>query len=557
MAAFLTEGDFYASPMIEAKAFSFTYPGAADATLQQVSFTLQPGQISLLLGPSGSGKTTLLRQLKPVIAPKGDKGGCLFYAGREIDTLFPLEVVSQIGFVFQQPEAQLVMETVYEELAFGLENLALPAEEIQEIIADTVNFCGIEHLLDQKTASLSGGQKQLVNLCAVLCLRPQVLLLDEPFSQLDPESVLRMLQLLQRLRTEMGVTILISEQRLEQLWSWVDQVLFLTQGKIAFIGSPRDFVAYQQQQTCPFALPAISQIFAKSGEALYALPLSLAEGRSLLSAWQIPPQTESCSAEKLGEWADKPWLLKGKDVSFAYANSPKIVLQHISLTLHAGERLVLCGSNGAGKTTLLHTIAGVVKPRQGKWQKKEKDTTIAFLAQQAQHHFLYDTPHDEFAARNPRYQQDAAFMEILEKLEILPFLHRDIYTLSVGQQQRVALAMVLGVPADVYVLDEPTKGLDDRNKQALGEILQQKTASAVMMASHDLEFAAAFGNGFTTLCHGKLTPVQPPQVFFHWRYWQTTVTAKLFAGFAPWYSADQVPENWHALLKAKEDKGQK
>lgn len=549
---FLDEEPAITSAVLTVEDFSFTYAEEKQPALTGIDFTLCSGQVTLLLGKSGSGKTTLLRNLKPVLAPQGEKSGMITFAGRPLAQLSPLEAVADIGFLFQNPDAQMVMETVYGELAFGLENMGLPAEEIQIRIGDTVSFCGIEHLLEKKTAELSGGQKQLVNLCAILCFRPKLLLLDEPLSQLDPESARRVVEILARLRRETSVAILMSEQRLEDIWSLADQVIKIDRGNLSFIGSPRDFIAFGREQQDDFGLPLVSKIFAKSGKELYHLPLTVQEGQSLLSVWgwddkEIMPAQSIAEQKDLAAAQPGSLLLRGREVSFAYPEEKKVLLKQISLALHQGERLVVCGSNGAGKTTLLGTMAGLIKPLQGKWQLAEKGAGISYLSQASQYHFRYDTPHQEFLAIDKNYQEKEDFLAIVKRLGIDSFLEKDLYTLSVGQQQRVALAMTLARSAAVYLLDEPTRGLDEEIKEALIALLREKSHSGVILATHDLEFAAAVGTGFTTFCHGRLTGVQSGADFFTSRYWQTTVGARLFGDWAKklgWYNADNIPENW-------------
>ncbi|MCI8336574.1 MAG: ATP-binding cassette domain-containing protein [Peptococcaceae bacterium] len=543
--------------ILTAQGLSFSYIEASCPVLSQADFTLNPGQVTLLLGRSGSGKTTLLRCLKPILRPQGEMAGQLSFLGKDMDKLSSQEAVAEIGFLFQNPEAQLVMDTVYKELAFGLENLGLPAVEIQARIADTVSFCGMEHLLSRKTADLSGGQKQLVNLCALLCFRPKLLLLDEPFSQLDPESTWRVVEILQRLRRETAVAILISEQRLEDLWSLADQVIKIDQGKISFVGSPRDFVNFSWRQQDDFGLPLVSKIFAKSGQDLSHLPLTVPEGKSLLAAWEITALINTDGKEPVVSLSEKklgPIVFQGREISFAYPGGRDIILRQISLQAHQGERLVICGSNGAGKTTLLKTMAGILKPLQGKWQLQGKADGISYLSQTSQYHFRYDTPHQEFLVLDPHYQENAEYRQILEQLGVAAFLQEDLYTLSAGQQQRVALCMALARPAAVYILDEPTRGLDEENKAALKEILCGKKDSALILATHDLEFAAAVGTSFTTLCHGALSKVQSGADFFLGRYWQTTVGGKLFGELARecgWYNGDNIPESWGACHEVR------
>ena len=529
------------------KDFSFTYEGASSPVIRGADFTLKRGQVSLVLGKNGSGKTTLLRNLKPILAPQGEKQGDISFCGKDFGALTAEEAVGDIGFLFQNPDGQIIMETVYEELAFGLENLGFSAEEIHAVISDTVSFCGIEHLLAAKTADLSGGQRQLVNLCALLCLRPKLLLLDEPFSQLDPENARRIIEILERLRRETGVAILLSEQRLEGVWDFADQVIYLEEGQTSFVGDPREFTAYALERGYIFALPAVSEIFARSGKELYHLPLSVSEGQALIAAWGREEKKQEQNAPSPVQDPLGKEMFRGKEVSFAYSGEKKILLKQISLSLHQGELLVVCGSNGAGKTTLLKTMAGLIRPLQGKWVLAEQGGGISYLAQTCQYHFRYDTPHQEFLAIDKDYQAKKDFMDMVKALGVDPFLDEDIYTLSAGQQQRLALVMTLAKEAAVYLLDEPTRGLGGENKRALADILRRKRERGVILATHDLEFAAVVGTIFTTLCHGGLTPLQKGADFFTRRYWQTTVGAKLFpvrARTKGWYNKENIPENW-------------
>lgn len=533
--------------VLQVKEFSFTYEGTPSPAIQKADFILKGGQVSLLLGKSGSGKTTLLRNLKPILAPQGEKTGTISFCGKDLKDLTGSKAVGDIGFLFQNPDGQTVMETVYAELAFGLENLGFSEPQIHTVVSDTVSFCGIEYLLERKIADLSGGQRQLVNLCALLCLRPKLLLLDEPFSQLDPENVRRIIEILQRLRRETGVAILLSEQRLEDVWTIADQVIYLEEGQTSFVGDPREFTAYAREKGHIYALPSVSRVFARSGKDLYHLPLSLSEGQALIAAWGENEKEEEQGAPALAENSFGKEVFRGEEISFAYANEKKIVLKQISLTLHGGERLVVCGSNGAGKTTLLKTMAGLIRPLQGKWQLAERDAGISYLSQTCQYHFRYDTPHQEFLAIDKDYQAKEDFMDIVKTLGVDSFLAEDIYTLSAGQQQRVALVMTLAKKAAVYILDEPTRGLDEENKRALADILRRKRESGVILATHDLEFAAVVGTSFATLCHGRLGRVRQGGDFFTERYWQTAVGAKLFPGrarTAGWYSQRNIPNHW-------------
>ena len=225
---------------INFKDFHFTYPLAKRPALKQLNLTIEQGEFVVFCGVSGCGKTTLLKQLKQDLAPHGERSGRIFLNGQALDTLTERERAEKIGYVLQNPENQLVTDKVWHELAFGLENLGVEPSTIRRRVAEMANFFGIQGLFHHDTMHLSGGQKQLLNLASVMVMQPEVLILDEPTSQLDPIAATEFIQTLQKLNKELGLTILLVEHRLEEVYPLADRVVMLEQGKIIANGTPKD-----------------------------------------------------------------------------------------------------------------------------------------------------------------------------------------------------------------------------------------------------------------------------------------------------------------------------
>lgn len=490
----------------------------------------------MLCGPSGGGKTTLLRHLKRELAPVGSFSGILTYKGQPLSELPAASAAAEIGMVFQNPDAQIVMDTVWHELAFSMENLGIPPAVMRTRLAEICGLFGLEPLLYKPVHELSGGQKQLLNLAAVLLLQPKVLLLDEPTSQLDPVAAREFIMALQRLNEEMSVTVIISEHRLEEVLPLADRVLMLEGGILQADTSPRTFA--QLAGSGPFAsrqayLPAASRLsLSLSPEASAAvpetIPLTVREGKRWMhslaagataadfshgnpatpvtvtgTGGTVPPHDPAAAPapgtakppavagtaarEAAGPGADgspgnlpaaeAQTLLSCREVTFRYEKEGQEVLKKLTLTVKRGELLAVMGGNGAGKSTLLHVLSEQLKPQRGKAQLA-KGITTGLLAQNPLLYFSYDTVEEElqhmarYAGLSPE-QAGREMDALLEVFRLREVLQSHPHDLSGGQQQQAALAMIMLLKPDVLLLDEPTKGLDPAAKDRLAALLQQ------------------------------------------------------------------------------------
>ena len=423
---------------------SFSYPLADTRALDDVSLEIHKGEYVVLCGPSGCGKTTLLRHAKPGLLPVGARAGETFYKGKTLSQLPELTAAAEIGFVQQNPDNQIVTDFVWHELAFGLENMALSVPVIRRRVAEMAAFFGMEPWFRSKTTELSGGQKQLMNLASALAMGPKLLILDEPTSMLDPLAARNLLATVQRINRELGVAILLTEHRLDEVFPAADRVVTMDRGHILSDGAPAE-IAWQlsgsaEKSRIYFGLPAAVRIFSEL-EQTDDLPLTVRDGRRRLE--RLLPITAEASAPETAKpekEAKHPAVLEGKELWFRYTEKGKDVLRGTDVTLHQGELLCLLGGNGAGKTTLMQALAGFRKPYRGK-VKLAKGQRLCMLPQNARSLFVADTVEKELL--DSAEQDKAKAVQMAERLELTPLLTRHPYDLSGGEIQRLAVGKLL------------------------------------------------------------------------------------------------------------------
>ena len=516
--------------------FSFSYPQSSRAALSNINLTITAGSFALLCGLSGSGKSTLLRQLKPALAPVGTKTGEIYFFDKPLDELAPIEQAARIGFVLQDIESQIVTDKVWHELAFGLESLGTDNTTIRLRVAETAGFFGLQGIFEQNTAELSGGQKQLLNLASVMVTEPEVLILDEPCAQLDPLAAADFLEALVKINRELGTTIILSEQRLEEIWPLAQQVIVLEQGCVWKSGTLEECAQKLWQSAHPLYQTLPTAFLLQKSIEPHALPIfTVAQGRNRFKAYfsehPVPSFTPSPTL------IDSETVLKLKEIHFNYPHSERDILKGLTLTLHKGEFLALLGTNGVGKSTALAVIAELFSPSRGQISRKGR---IAFLPQDPQSIFAKSTVRQEleeiFPPSERRLPQNiAAVEEIITLCALASFLDRHPYDLSGGEQERTALAKVLLLKPDILLLDEPTKGLDYQFKQELAAILKQlqSRGTAILMASHDVSFCAAYCDSCALFFNGQLISQAEPHEFFSANRYFTTPTNRLLREYLP------------------------
>ncbi len=510
---------------------NFTYPGQAVPALRDISFTLEPGSFTTLCGATGSGKSTLLRLLKRELAPLGDLSGEILIDGVLQENLLERTSAAKVGFVMQRPEQQLVTDRVWHELAFGLENLGLPQPVIARRVAEMACYFGIGGWYDRPVDTLSGGQKQLLNLAAVMAMQPDLLILDEPTAQLDPIAAADFIATLHRLNRELGLTILLTEHRLEEVIPISDRLLVMENGGLLLDAPPREAAAQlANHPSLLCAMPAAVRLY----HALNAdgpCPLDGREGRQFVAGYgnevrSLPPVPEAPKTSP---------ALEMKEVYFRYGRQEPDVLSGLSLTVGTGEICCLLGENGAGKTTALHVAAGLERPQSGALRifgKKLRDyrnqdlyrECLTLLPQDVQTVFLHSTVRQELAG--------AADGLALLPMDLSHLMDRHPYDLSGGEQQLVALAKALATHPRLLLMDEPTKGIDAHGKTQLLTVLQtlKDRGMALLIVTHDVEFAAACADRCVMFFRGQAVSEGAPAEFFGENSFYTTAVSRMTRG---------------------------
>ena len=501
------------------KNLSFTYNKAKSPTLKNIDLKVFEGEFLLIIGESGSGKTTLLRMLKKELTPFGKTDGEIFYKGNKIEDLSPLESSAEIGFIMQDPDAQIVTDKVYSELAFGLENLCADKEIIRAKVSEFAAYFGLKDDFDRKTSTLSGGEKQLLNLASVMAMSPEVIVLDEPTAQLDPISAVEFLSAVKRLNDDFGTTVIIAEHHLEKLFPIADRVVCIENGQIECVDTPRTICAKLQGKRIAQTLPTPARVFnelSRDGEC----PVTVKEGRGLLKQYRFK------SPDNTRKQTDSNIVLECKDLWFRYSKDGRDVLKGLDLKVYKSEIYAVVGENGCGKSTLLKTLNKIVKPYRGKIKSNLK---CAYLPQNSKDLFVKDTLRDDLKLCGK------PFDELCERFSLSGLLDMHPYDLSGGELQRAAIVKLLLFEPEIIMLDEPTKGLDVFSKQNIGRFLRELTAigKTILIVTHDLEFAAEYADRCGLIFDGIITTEGRSRQFFCSNTYYTTPAAAMSRGIIP------------------------
>ena len=527
---------------------SFTYPESKKQAIKNINLTINQGEFIVICGKSGSGKSTLLRMLKPELTPHGTKEGEIKFFGSDEFSL--RNSAEKIGFLMQNTEYQAVTHSVRTELAFGLENLGLDSKIIRLRIAEISSYFSLENIIDKKTAELSGGQKQMVCLASILAMHPDVIIFDEPTSQLDPMTAEALLNTIHKLCKENGITVIITEHRLENLIPIADRVIVMDSGEIISDTLPRaiqselitdnDFVS----SAVPTSMRLHSELKLKS-----SVPLNVAEGRQMLSS--LFGEKPKCTVQDNKKADIKTEVaVEVKDLWFSYDKS-RYVLNGLDLKIKKGSFFALLGANGAGKTTALSLISGTLTCKQGKIKlfgkpinKYKTDEiygkTIGVLPQKCESLFGGYSVREDFEksltksvpdkkARKERIDEAISFCEITDLLDRHP------YDISGGELQRAALCMVLLKNPQILLLDEPTKGMDNLFKKQFARKIKELNNSGVtvVMVSHDTEFCAEYCDECALIFDGMCALQDETTKFFSQNFFYTTSANKIAREFFP------------------------
>lgn len=554
-------------PILSCEHVSFCYPRQTEDAIHDISLKIEETEFVVLCGRSGCGKTTLLRHFKKNQIPFGSGSGQLYYRGRDLEKMDDRESAARIGYVGQNPETQLVTDKVWHELAFGLENLGIPGSQIRRRTAEIAQYFGMESWFHKPVTELSGGQKQILNLAAVVIMQPDVLLLDEPTAQLDPIGTRRFLDTLGRLNRDLGTAVLLSEQRLEEVIPMADRVLIMEEGRLIGDTVPEKcgslIEEYEKKHgrrlSVAPAMPAAVKVWQKchdKGEL--TSPVSIREGRAWLqtkvrnmgqtdaavkngTANNITANNVTGSASELtGIVAEKrkqrqetgEIVLQADRVSFEYERG-KRVLEDFSLQVPGGKIYAVMGGNGSGKSTALKVLMGIYKPRRGKVKTKG---TLRYLAQNPRSLFTELTVEEELlvmqGGQMHREGTGQAVKEMLQYLELTELGAQNPMDLSGGQQQRLAMGKLLMTDPDILLLDEPTKGMDGAFKSKLAQLLRDlcTKGKTVVLVSHDMDFCAQYADICGFLFDGQMISQDDAETFFGDNVFYTTPASRMAQG---------------------------
>jgi energy-coupling factor transporter ATP-binding protein EcfA2 len=505
---------------------SYRYPGTESWALNGLDLTLHPGESVLIAGASGSGKSTLCRACIGLVPHfhHGEWAGKVFVDGLDTSQHPVYELFRHAGLVFQNTDAQLFNQTVESELTYGLESLGLAPGEIEQRLNWASSLTELGDLMDRPPHRLSGGEKQRVALGSILALRPRLLLLDEPFTHLDPEGTEGLRRILRVMKSE-GMALILVEHRLHEIIRDVDRIVVLHQGKIAADGSP-DQVLAREISDYGLNLPPLIRLFRQMG--FKERPLSVEDAiKGLKDQNLVNPFSarllEEAKKTSISFPRTSPPIVEAADICFSYHGLP--VLQNIHFKLLRGESVALVGRNGAGKTTLIKHLNGLLKPHSGHLKILGQETMRRPVSELSRHvGFVWQNPNDQLFQPTVRKEvltgpealgsYDPSWCdELFNRFGLLPLLKRSPFTLSEGQKKRVSFAAALAVKPELVVLDEPTAGQDELFRRELAKFIAelQREERTVVLVTHDLEFAAEHANHWLVLADGRIIADGPPE----------------------------------------------
>ena len=552
--------------IVEIQDLSFAYPNEEARALDHINLNIEEGEFLVLCGKSGCGKSTLLTHLKTPLTPHGKRKGQLLFDGQPINEMDNRVQTQRIGFVLQNPDNQIVTDKVWHELAFGLESLGYSTPDIRIRVAEMASYFGIQDWFYKNVSELSGGQKQLLNLASIMAMHPDLLVLDEPTSQLDPIAASDFLETVKKIHRDLGTTIILTEHRLEEVFPAADRVVVMDQGRIYATGTPEEIgeALRAADHEMFLAMPVPMQVYAKVNQTSDFLrcPITVRDGRQWLEKVcrerGIRPAAKGAIDHSQESKKESDLILDCRELWFRYDKELPDVVKGASFKIKKGEFYALLGGNGTGKSTTMSLICRLRKPYRGKIFldgkdiRKYKDTELfrgylGVLPQNPQSLFVKKTVEEELyemiggskEKKNAEYHismdKKDAVAGIAEVTHLTGLLHRHPYDLSGGEQQRLALAKILLLRPRLLLLDEPTKGLDAYFKQEFADILNllKSQGVTIFMISHDIEFCAAHADRCGLFFDGNIVVSGEPKEFFAGNNFYTTAANRMARKYFP------------------------
>lgn len=532
----------------------FSYPNQLKKALNNINFSIDEGDFVLICGESGCGKSTLLRHLKPELSPHGQVSGDIYYYSQKINDYSSKQLASEIGYVLQNPDSQIVTDKVWHELAFGLENMGLDTQSIRLRVAEMASFFGIQGWFRKNVNDLSGGQKQLLNLASIMAMKPKILILDEPTSQLDPIAAKDFIDTLVRINKELSTTIIMTEHNLEDIYSVCDKVIVMEDGKVICNDTNYkvvDILSGDKNHKMFKSLPTPSKIYNQLNgylEGANKSPLTVKDCRQWLndSMDEVTiTKLDDTETEINIDEKDREIAIELKDVYFQYNKISEPTIRDLSFKVYKGEIYSILGGNGTGKSTTLSLVARQRKPQRGKIfinniemkkhnNKSLYENNLALLPQNPQSLFVFETVREDLEEvlilkNKDREYIDKEVKRVSKLLDIEHLLEHHPYDLSGGELQRAGMAKVMLLNPKIILLDEPTKGLDAYCKEEIGKMLMKlrDMGVAIVVVSHDIEFSARYSDRCAMFFDGSIVSEGTPKEFFLGNNFYTTVSNRI------------------------------
>lgn len=532
----------------------FSYPNQLKKALNNINFSIDEGDFVLICGESGCGKSTLLRHLKPELSPHGQVSGDIYYYSQKINDYSSKQLASEIGYVLQNPDSQIVTDKVWHELAFGLENMGLDTQSIRLRVAEMASFFGIQGWFRKNVNDLSGGQKQLLNLASIMAMQPKILILDEPTSQLDPIAAKDFIDTLVRINKELSTTIIMTEHNLEDIYSVCDKVIVMEDGKVICNDTNYkvvDILSGDKNHKMFKSLPTPSKIYNQLNgylECASKSPLTVKDCRQWLndSMDEVTiTKLDDTETEINIDEKDREIAIELKDVYFQYNKISEPTIRDLSFKVYKGEIYSILGGNGTGKSTTLSLVARQRKPQRGKIfinnieikkynNKSLYENNLALLPQNPQSLFVFETVREDLEEvlilqNKDREYIDKEVKRVSKLLDIEHLLEHHPYDLSGGELQRAGMAKVMLLNPKIILLDEPTKGLDAYCKEEIGKMLMKlrDMGVTIVVVSHDIEFSARYSDRCAMFFDGSIVSEGTPKEFFLGNNFYTTVSNRI------------------------------
>ena len=488
---------------------TYWYPESSRPSIENINLSIKQGELLLLAGPSGCGKSTLLRLINKLVPDYygGKISGEVYLWGKKLRDSSRRDIASRVGMVYQHPEKQIVLQDVERELAFGLENLNTDMKKMKRNVSEVISFLNLQNIKERSTMNISGGEKQKLAIGSVIAMDPEIIIFDEPISQLDPIAAEEVINCISRLNRDMGKTVIMAEQRLDKCFEIADRIVFMEEGRIIEEGTALS-IPHSITKRC--FLPVIPYMF-RSAQWEH-IPLNVKEARSMILDYDY--STINSPENNL---KDSCPVLQITGLSFEYEKNTSL-LKNVNLTLNKGEFLTIMGENGAGKSTLFKIVSGLIDGYRGQvkvngkniksMETVERVKTIGYLSQNPNDYLGRDTVFDEVAytLRNIGEFNVDRVNQMLDRMDLMGLKEKNPRDLSGGEKQRTALACTIIASPEILILDEPTRGMDWDSKESLGGYLRSlcDSGTSVVLITHDVDFAADYTDNIALMFDGSI-----------------------------------------------------